>query len=364
MIFARSTSRNSNRNARCTPRPKSRRTAFTLTELLVVIGIVVLLIGILLAALSSARNKALATKTLATMNGFSQAAQTYQLEHGKYPGLVPERVLAAMTGQEITSMESAILALMGGARVLSPQDVAGTATRADYDNYNGEEIVVQAGNQEWKIKIDVNRIGEGPYVAGKTYSPYYQPSESELTSTHGVQTNEIDAGDGSVHIVNMPDNYRLPDLIDGWGQPILFARRVRSIGPLVGESSANPQFLFDTSTSSLVGTSQYTKSTKIGAFEVDQTDATSEQYSILQIGSASDQQATWEQILAHPSLPGEARGAFILISAGADGIYFSRMDGPGSPKEIIGDDIGLPQFRLLGPSIIEEFDDVRVFGGN
>jgi hypothetical protein len=56
---------------------------------------------------------------------------------------------------------------------------------------------------------------------------------------------------------------------------------------------------------------------------------------------------------------GQARGAFMLLSAGPDGVYFSRHDGPGEP----GDGNEVDNIIPFGPSIIEEFDDVLIFGG-
>jgi type II secretory pathway pseudopilin PulG len=342
-----------------------RRAAFTLTELLVVIGIIVLLVGILLAALSKARDTALKTQTQTSMSGFAQAAQTYQIEHGRYPGLVPDRVLAA--SDVMTAMESAILALMGGARVLSPQDdvqVNGldTPAKVAFDEFNGTQI--SFGATDWKVKVDENRIGEGPYIDGKSYSPYFTPKESELGSIQGLQANEVETS-GQVSIAGMAANFRLPDLIDGWGQPVVLVRRSRSIGPIVGDTDDNPQFLYDSAAGTLVGTAAYVQATDLGEQHVNQTSSGgSEQYSILEVGSAAERRETWSQILSHPSLAGEARGAFMLLSAGPDGVYFSRIDGPGSPREAIGDVLTITDFHDMGASIIDEFDDVRVFGGN
>lgn len=340
-----------------------RSGGFTLTELLVVIGIIALLVSILLTALAHARSKALATSTLATMEGFRQACETYQLEQGEYPGLLPDRLLQYFP--EITSTENAILALMGGARVLRPSDV-GTPVNDDYDLYVGFELTYNDGGQMWKVKIDTNRIGEGPYYKGKTYAPYFTPKESELGTNPGVQTNETyDEPTGVIYITSVgsaASPVRLPDLLDGWGQPIIYARRMRPVGKIVDVEANSPQFLF-TPAGSLVGTAPYVQSTKLGKLGHDQT--ASGRASVLNVGTTTQQKVdTWAQVLEHPALRGEPRGAITLLSAGSDGIYFSKIDGSGSSSEPITA-VGDPSpFYDLGPTIVDDFDDVRVFGGD
>jgi hypothetical protein len=61
-------------------------------------------------------------------------------------------------------------------------------------------------------------------------------------------------------------------------------------------------------------------------------------------------------------LEGAARGEFVLISAGPDGIFFSAGDGPGSAAT------GMQVTDLSQPpnnhaKVVEEFDDVLHFGG-
>ncbi|MEC8115267.1 MAG: prepilin-type N-terminal cleavage/methylation domain-containing protein, partial [Planctomycetota bacterium] len=71
-----------------------RRRAFTLVELLVVIALIGVLAALLLSALSSAQQRARATQTTSTMEAFAAACETFFQDHGQYPGVVPEALLA------------------------------------------------------------------------------------------------------------------------------------------------------------------------------------------------------------------------------------------------------------------------------
>ena len=96
-----------------------RRRAFTLVELLVVIALIGVLAALLLSALSSAQQRARATQTTSTMEAFAAACETFFQDHGQYPGVVPEALLAqdaeANNGiPRISSLENALYHMMGG----------------------------------------------------------------------------------------------------------------------------------------------------------------------------------------------------------------------------------------------------------
>lgn len=375
-------------------RPPRRCHGFTITELMVVIGIIVLLAGLLLAALGGVRNRAMATRTVSIMQGFSAACDAFQTDHGHYPGVIPEEWLAqASSGQNggevtvvgggggerptsFTSTENALLHLMGGYRVLSPADGALDEVhpvRVAFNNFVADyEFVFRrdstgGADDVWRLKVSLRRIGEGPVINGKAYAPYYTPGSGDV----GVAPGQVGATDSE----GAGDWVRIPDLLDGWGQPILYLRQLRTRGPLIGPSfpgsaEDRPQFMMN-------GLTGYLESNELGESGQDQVYSNNYRSgSILTITPPTDgdRLANLAQIIRHPAFGTyvesplsednrrtvTARGAYALISAGPDGIYFSATDGPGANDAVVTD---LSTGEFANPRAIDSYDDVRVFGG-
>lgn len=350
--------RNNNAHKQRLPRP---RRGFSLTELLVVIGIIVLMVGILLVALGQVKRRADRTRTESIMQQFANACMSFHAEHGMYPGVIPDEMLSQQESGPtlLSSMENALLHLMGGYRVLNPSNWNNKQANDDYNAYladaqtTNSALQFEFGNGTWKMVVNVRKIGEGPVINGKPYAPYFSPGASDMIVVSG-QVGDDDDGDES-------DKLKLPDLVDAWGQPIIYLRQVRTRGPLTGPANDRPQFLID-------GALPYLDSTGLGELSVDQT--TGVKRSMLHIGGDDTRYDLMALILAHPAFydsaaprNGQARGGFVLLSAGADGVYFSCIDGPGTEIQPI--EPGSVQEKLLapGPNVIDEFNDVRVFGG-
>jgi prepilin-type N-terminal cleavage/methylation domain-containing protein len=320
------------------PHPPHRlprtRPAFTLTELLIVIALIALLVALLLAALNQVQKKSRETATLATMQAFSNACDTFQQEHGFYPGLVPEPILA--NDPKISGTENALLHLMGGG--LRQEG----STTEEYDEFGGVEVTFdQPSGQPYRIKINRERMGDGPTIGGKAFAPYFAPSEKDFAIVRGQEPF------GS-------DDDELPDLVDAWGQPIIYLRRQRAIGPLtdIQGSSVRPQF-------DMASMTPYTQAPgPIGRLGVDQNPT-----SILNTAGSPD--ALMYRLLEHPALPDQARGAYMLLSAGADGIYLSRVDGAGTPGTPVDDLVenDATWIEPYGHKTFEDYDDKLVFGG-
>jgi hypothetical protein len=104
----------------------------------------------------------------------------------------------------------------------------------------------------------------------------------------------------------------------------------------------------------------YVESVELGELSADQT------ASVLNAAAAANRNPTLAQIIRNVSYgpanqpnQGQKRGAIALISAGPDGVYFSKFDGIGTPNNPQTDVINTTK----GPAAIEEYDDVRVFAG-
>ena len=315
----------------------SRRRGFSITELLVVIGVIVLLVALLLVALDTVQDKAKTLKTQTRMEGFGRACDAFQIDQGFYPGVVPEEILAF--DPQISGTENAILHLMGG--FVREED-----DPVYYAAYGGDIISFQkplGGN--YNIKVDLTLLGEGPIIDGQPHTPYFTPGPGELG---------IAAGQAGAPVEN------LPDLIDAWGQPIGYIRQVRTIGALVGDVGTQAQFVGG-------GLRPYVESDALGEYGLNQTTSNgNEDYSIFN-ASGVDANETLAQIIRHPAMGtwgtagdafgGSTRGAYYLFSAGVDGVFFSVKDGPGTPSNPIVD------ITLMTPKVVEEYDDVVVAGG-
>lgn len=86
--------------AASTTRPtQHRRSAFTLIEILVVVGIIVLLAGILVPLVGRAMRQAKQTRTAADMQSIGTALEAFKLDHGDYPRVDVANAGAAVLGR-------------------------------------------------------------------------------------------------------------------------------------------------------------------------------------------------------------------------------------------------------------------------
>ena len=335
---------------------------FTLIEILVVIAIIAVLAGILLAALSGVQKAAMKTQSSSLMQSFARACDAFALDHGRYPGLLPD---SAVNGIEITSTQNAMLELMGGARVLNTQSPSSVVD--EYNSFATNATIEYPDTFEdpisgltWSLVFDESRFGEGPWIAGRVYEPYFSPKSRDL------QYTPFD--------INNLDDFVLPSLIDAWDTPIMYFRAGRKHGPIIDNPANSSDPTFNLPQYDLPGIDQF--------FE----DALNTNGSIVGPVFATDNptKIAWlTLLLAHPTfweddgsgnvftngvVWGTSRGRYLLISAGPDKIYLEIANkqmhqdqtiDPASPASSLLD----PQSGSITPSMMETFDDVIVHGG-
>ncbi|MDP7005846.1 MAG: type II secretion system protein [Phycisphaerales bacterium] len=320
----------------------NNRIGFTLIEILVVIAIIAVLAGILLAALSGVQEAAKKTQSSSLMQSFARACDEFALDHGRYPGLLPETLLGET---DIASTQNALLELMGGARI--KQLESPTSVVDEYDSFSGTELFSNETDPvtglQWSLKFDKQRFGEGPWVNGRVFEPYFSPKSSDLKYD--------------------PDNPDvLPTLVDSWETPIIYLRSARKSGPIIDdpENSGNPNYV------------------------LPQFDLPNMEFDLLNTSQSliypEDDRIAWlTMLLAHPTFweqgtnwtPngvawGTSRGSYMLLSAGPDRIYLETSNAPTNPENeqpFQASDLTDASNTNINPSIMESFDDVVIHGG-
>jgi len=382
--------------------------AFTLVEILVVVALIGMLAGILLVAVGGATDTARGAETKSTMESISRAIDQFEIDHGTLPGIVPSHVLheGGSEGTHMTASQNVLLHLLGGARV-SVTDGSGNpldpVTEAEYqrfvsaapteDNFPAFEFTQACEmnhDLQYNVAIRPVRIGEGPWINGKQYPPYISPKDHEMADFW--TEDYVNAGpDGGSGLPVTGGYTKIPDFLDAWGQPIIIIRRDRQSGPILlapdfehGDYAPGdelPQYWTN-------GLDRYLGATSLGELRGQQKCAIAQEYtgSRLGTGSAEGERDYWLYLLlSHPAMTrpeqledlddmsahryGTGRAGYLLLSAGADGVFLARKDGP--RDSATGVPVGRTDFPAASddPAYqndhkrLDDFDDIIMYGG-
>lgn len=227
-----------------------KRTAFTLVELLVVIGIIATLMGLLLPALSVAREQAKATQCLSNLRELGLAAQQYViLYNGSCPlardatsewdfqvtatGVVPGILWAGQTNLRIQQCPS-----YDGKSGTSTDPYTGYNYNTSFLGHGvGEAIVAPMKMSQVRRPAETAMFGDGQYAGGT--DKYMRAPIKETPVTTGDSVSEITRTAGT-------QGYRHRGktnvcYCDGHAEAI--SARYGQTGPLVRFTSAGTGFL-------------------------------------------------------------------------------------------------------------------------
>ncbi|HEV2294389.1 MAG TPA: prepilin-type N-terminal cleavage/methylation domain-containing protein [Tepidisphaeraceae bacterium] len=173
-------------------KPRSR--GFTLIEILVVIGIIVVLLGILIPVVSKVRKSAQVAAVQAQINDIQGSIQQYQQDHGALPGPLAYNQIRMPTGftmavdtasagtefdpnleeAQITMAENLVLGLAGGlerdattgAIRYDPTLVGGGAMNLNPGNPKKGRAYIEPKNLSWRV-VDGRKTGKYADGAGE-----------------------------------------------------------------------------------------------------------------------------------------------------------------------------------------------------
>lgn len=305
-----------------------RRTAggFTMTEMVVVCVVVVLIVGVAISVLAvgvPARKRAKKVAARSQLTAISQACEAYMLAMNTAPGYMPESYFDANT-ESFTSTENMVASLMGGMNAKKAWKLPGTDP------------------ERW---LDPEAVGAGPISdKGRNFGAFYSPKPAELAVIKGT------TGEG--------DDNPMPEFIDETnGLPLLYYRASNGKPRPVSRLSTG-EGKFHT-----IANADYTNSKALKSANGDVFDQSGSLLNATTMTVAgADGNLAWNVINEKLSTvtPGDAdsannnndivSGSFVLISAGADGIYFNS-------KQIDGEK------RIDSFDDIDRFDDLQVSGG-
>jgi prepilin-type N-terminal cleavage/methylation domain-containing protein len=296
-------------------RPRLAAAAFTLVELLVVIGIIAVLLAILVPVVSNVRKQAYTTSTASRMTQISGAIQSYYMDNQAYPGAVPINLWT----------------LPGGTQEVPATMFPG----AGYNNLTGTEDLVMSLMGGWKVQTttpfalvyDPAQLGSGalnlnPLRAGERKNAYLSYAADMLSPSSKTPT-QLKNEPGYSYVTDSP----IPEFIDAYPEyrPILYLRA--TVGAVQNNQTKIVTDAYNAADPSKVGVHYYLA--PIAGYL--RTTGTDKDTLTLANGDTKTRDY-FMQTVTLPSPPGGQRvsakhaGTYILIAAGPDRMFGTSDD--------------------------------------
>ena len=215
----------------------TRRSAFTLVELLVVIGIIGVLAAILFPVIGKVREAARETDTRAFITSLEAACQAYKQDHNGYPGPLPSNYITAQDqktfgyipanfdpGDTGIRDKAAPGAGFNDANVSSAGLVAAGERVTQAENMvlgllGGITVNRTAGAGSFYLEFDAAAVGTGPVGLNPTRptkgTPYMQ-----VASLSEGKFRQSDSPAPADDAANPSKDSRIPEFVDRWTEPL------------------------------------------------------------------------------------------------------------------------------------------------
>lgn len=300
------------------------RRAFSLLEILVVLGILIIVMSIVIPALGSARNAAKKSSTQGVMAAVTTSIGQFKMDQARLPGYFTARELGD-NNNDLSAMENIMLDLAGGITTAAESGGADVC-----DVINGPQVVSLQGGNAPAVHVEIGRIGAtGQDAKGILAKGYFKPDAKFFV-------RQCLPGQ---RVVNQAKRAAMPVLVDAWGSPILAWSQdeVPPSNNTFGKADSSTRARFY-----LASNRTFLQATSLGKLGIRQPDPDSG--SLLSMNPVQSENALGA-LLGNPAFPNPdtnnatpaaARAPIVLHSAGINGVYLGRAESGGKRAAATG----------------------------